>query len=328
MESFTKQTPQFLRQENAIIRRCLDQTLWKPAEEFLSRPSKRFRGQLVTHAFTLVSGRDSLTVEEQSLCAKGAQLLEQIHAGSLVVDDIQDDSLLRRGKPTLHRLVGIPTALNTGNWMYFQPLEAIRHWGLDASTELRLYRACHFALVQAHHGQALDVGIAIDQVERSEVRSICLASLELKTGALMELASVIGAILGQGSDSEVETLGEFGKSFGIALQMLDDIGNALAKKSEDPKRFEDLKLKRPTWVWAVVSEMEDQQWDRFLSAVNDLPKTESLAAFFETGALSAAHTQAEQYLSLAITQLGESFGEVKAVKEIREMGSLLLKAYR
>ena len=107
------------------------------------------------------------TAATEPLCQNAARLLESLHAGSLVVDDIQDDSLFRRGKATLHRLYGVGRALNVGNWLYFDSLDSISQWNLPASTEVEIWRLCHRALNRAHFGQGLDLGVAIDQVDRA-----------------------------------------------------------------------------------------------------------------------------------------------------------------
>ena len=51
-----------------------------------------------------------------------AGVLELIHAGSLIVDDVEDSAEQRRGAPALHQLIGVSLAINTGSWMYFVAL--------------------------------------------------------------------------------------------------------------------------------------------------------------------------------------------------------------
>jgi hypothetical protein len=89
-----------------------------PVHGFLSRPGKRIRACLLQAGFELAGGRGK--PPELML-----DFVELLHAGSLVIDDIEDDSDSRRGQPTLHRQLGIPIALNAGNWMYFSALEKL-----------------------------------------------------------------------------------------------------------------------------------------------------------------------------------------------------------
>ena len=54
-----------------------------------------------------------------------AALCEVIHNGSLIVDDIEDSSDLRRNKPCVHKIYGVDVAINAGNFMYFTPMQHI-----------------------------------------------------------------------------------------------------------------------------------------------------------------------------------------------------------
>ena len=106
------------RNDDSASNRLLDEALNRPAEQFLSRCGKRIRASLVNESFRAAGGIDEP-------CREIAEGIELLHAGSLIIDDIEDGSSLRRGEPTLHRQIGIPLALNTGNWMYFQALEKL-----------------------------------------------------------------------------------------------------------------------------------------------------------------------------------------------------------
>src|SRR5215813_1995113 len=115
--------------------------------------------------------------------------------GSLVVDDIEDGSMIRRGKPALHIRYGLPTALNAGNWLYFWPFQLIKALELPNRTALSVYEDYHRTLLRAHVGQAMDLGSGVDRLPQSRVPEVCLATMELKTGALMGFAMVLGAAL-------------------------------------------------------------------------------------------------------------------------------------
>ena len=84
-------------------------------------------------------------------------MVEIVHAGSLIVDDIEDDSLERRGAPSLHRLHGLPLALNAGNWMYFWALDLLDQAAADDGGGRPHPRVFGDALYHCHLGQALDL---------------------------------------------------------------------------------------------------------------------------------------------------------------------------
>lgn len=323
-----------LQAASASLDDLMETALLAPLREFLSRPAKGFRGQFVELGLRLASGRTGeLSEREAGWCAAGASLLESLHAGSLVVDDIQDDSLMRRGRATLHREHGVPLALNAGNWLYFWPLENVRSWGLPATMELDVYRVCHRALLRAHFGQALDVGVPVDELPQGRIREVCLASLELKTGALMALAVSLGAVLGGADETRRAALDEFGHAFGIALQMFDDLGNLKVKRAAegaaDGKQYEDLKLRRPSWVWAVAaSQLDAREFAAFVSAVRELPRTEALETFLaRAGLATAARADAKRYLTAAIERLSAAVGTGAAVDVVAQLGERLTKAY-
>jgi len=95
----------------------VEECLVAPARELLARRSKSLRGQLVAAACDLLGGVQ--TPERRAAVTKVAAAMELLHAGSLIIDDIQDGSVQRRGGPSLHLVYGVPSALCTGNWLYF-----------------------------------------------------------------------------------------------------------------------------------------------------------------------------------------------------------------
>ncbi len=213
-----------------------------PVSEFLARPGKRFRGRLVSLAWTLAGRRD----QPPPALPLSVELL---HAGSLIVDDIQDGSVQRRGRATLHRQVGVPIALNAGNWLYFWPLTLLADLGLEPQIELSLHRLIAAAVRRCHEGQALDLTARIGDLYPAEVASVCRLVSEWKTGSLMGMAAAVGAVAGGASHTFVSAVTTFGERLGVALQMQNDLSelNGAAGPLKHP---EDLIHGRVTWPWA------------------------------------------------------------------------------
>jgi len=217
-----------------------ERVLIGPVREILSRPSKRFRANLVEIGYRLAGGKGAPP-------SGYAAAIELLHAGSLVIDDIEDDAVERRGGPALHRSHGVPVALNAGNWMCFFALSLV-----EGPAQAAMMRA----ILDCHRGQALDVGCDVTAVPRHELRALVASATALKAGALTRLAAELGAIA---ADGDVVSTGGFGAALGVALQMLDDLG--LAKRPE--KAREDLWALRPTWAWVWASEaFDDASWAR------------------------------------------------------------------
>jgi geranylgeranyl diphosphate synthase type I len=84
--------------------------------ELLDRGGKRFRPAFTFLACECVGGR-----KEEAVAA--AASVELLHNMTLVHDDIEDESELRRGKPTIHRMYGVPTAINVGDAMLIKVFE-------------------------------------------------------------------------------------------------------------------------------------------------------------------------------------------------------------
>jgi len=93
-------------------------TLLRPVKELMARPGKRIRGQMVEVGFQLANALQVPTSIKEAQLKVLVECMEHLHAGSLAVDDVQDGSKMRRGKPSLHLKYGLPTALNTGNWLH------------------------------------------------------------------------------------------------------------------------------------------------------------------------------------------------------------------
>ncbi len=237
--------------------------LWQQAlldalVEFLGRPGKEFRARLVNLAFRLAGGTGS---PPQEL----SWIVEVLHAGSLIVDDIEDDSKSRRGRPALHVLYGVPTALNAGNWLYFWAYDLLKEARLSPRQELRLHRLLTATLLRCHQGQALDLNTRIARLAKREVRNVVETTTRLKTGSLMGLAAGIGALAQRASEAEVTALESFGCRLGTCLQMLDD-RSGLFNERRVQKGYEDLIGGRPTWPWAWLAErLDDVRFARLQS---------------------------------------------------------------
>lgn len=216
-------------QHQLIVSHMLD-----PLKGALSSSGKKIRFEMVEIAFKALGGvLNEKTKRQLQVCE---QIIEGLHLGSMIIDDIQDQSEVRRGRPTFHRKYGIGIALNAGNWLYFQAIQQIQHLELDMPQEVALQRKLNEILLKAHFGQGIDVGVNMNTVPQSQVESAYFTAAELKTGALMALAFELGAVIAGSSGDKQQALLKLAKKFGIALQVLDDIGNYLAPPPKMQRR--------------------------------------------------------------------------------------------
>jgi len=267
LEREARKRPGVLPRDLVLPQRLLDRALFDPLSKAARRPGKEFRARLAGISWELAGG-EGMPPGELGL------VVEALHLGSLIVDDIEDGSECRRGVPCLHQQVGVPLALNAGNWLYFWPGAALSGAGFPAAVELALRRAVERAVLRCHYGQALDLSVRVGELRQHEVFDVVSATTRLKTGSLMELSAELGATAAEAPEESVRVLAELGAELGVVLQMLDDLTGICVERRRDKGR-EDLVLGRPTWVWAWLAvECEPLSYLRFRSALEAVQRGE------------------------------------------------------
>ncbi len=317
-----------------VVQEVLRNSLLNPVTTLTSNHGKRVRAQLVSMAYRLVHGDATASLMAAKQCRACADVVEFIHAGSLIVDDIEDGSQLRRGRPAVHVEYGMPLALNAGNWLYFWPFEVLKDSGLSRDQLLTVYEHCHRTLLRAHFGQAIDLGAKVNHLAQSSVAEVCFASIKLKTGALTGFAALMGGAVASASEMTLTVLDDFGVDLGMALQMFDDLGNVIGKC--DPlKRYEDLSLSRPSWVWACAADLSDAySYEGFLAAVARLPDATLLEKWLDSNDLiEVTRKSAREHLELAFARLerrltaNDIAWSARALNELRQLGEEIAVAY-
>ena len=180
---------------------------------------KRFRGILLLFAYRAAGGAADATPL--------AAAVEVVHAYSLVHDDLpcMDDDDMRRGRPTVHRVLGVATATAAGVAMV--PLAAraallgARALGLSASVIQRVVSE----LMSASGAGGMIGGQLLDL--HGEGRPLSLAEMErihrAKTGALIAASAIIGGLAAGCSEPSLAALERYGASLGLAFQIADDV---------------------------------------------------------------------------------------------------------
>jgi geranylgeranyl diphosphate synthase type II len=177
---------------------------------------KRARPILCMAAAEAVGGKEADVMDVA--CA-----LEMIHTYSLVHDDLpaMDDDQLRRGKPTCHVQFDEATAILAGDGLLTLAFYVLAREERKAPDK---WLAVIQAIAKASgcqgmvEGQTRDIG--------SEGRKLQLKELEklhqLKTGAMFEVSIYSGALLGFGSQEQINALNTYARHIGIAFQITDD----------------------------------------------------------------------------------------------------------
>jgi geranylgeranyl pyrophosphate synthase len=228
---------------------------------------KRLRATLLERAYAFAGGR-------RAAPALIVDAVEMLHAGSLVIDDLEDDSLTRRGQPALHRLIGQARAVNAGNWMYFRALELAAAAWEDPVRSAALVARFITVARQCHEGQAIDLAMRVDEVTPRQAQVAALAIARWKTGRLASLAAWCGAHAAAGDPRTLQAVAAFGCRVGICLQMKNDL-DELCELRDGSDRCDDLRNRRVTWPWAwAASELSARQfaaWQRRLQRSGEQP---------------------------------------------------------
>jgi geranylgeranyl pyrophosphate synthase len=304
---------------DARLARSLPSALWSdallaPLRDFLARPSKGFRAELVSWGYRLAHPGASVDHEAREARTELpvlALIIECLHAGSLIIDDIEDASEERRGAPALHCSFGVPRALNAGNYLYFWPQLLLARSGLSDAARLQAHERIALCLTRCHEGQALDLQVRADQLPQRDVAKVALAITRLKTGGLVALAMALGALAAGAPPERVDAVAGLGRALGVGLQMLDDV-SGIVNIARRHKALEDLRHGRVTWLWAILSEELDaaayEARLRELRSVMDGGAADVLVERlrFQLGALGVrrAHAYVQAALSTLETTLG------------------------
>lgn len=152
-----------------------------------------------------------------------AAAIELIHNFSLIHDDIQDNSPLRHGRPTVWSRWGAAQAINAGDAMFtlaFLAPHRLTEVGVSAETTLFVLNELKLTCLGLTQGQYLDM--SFEQRERVTVDEY-LAMIERKTAVLIAAATHLGARLAGAAPERTRAFRDYGLSLGLAFQLQDDL---------------------------------------------------------------------------------------------------------
>ena len=128
---------------------AVNQGMLQPIYDLLDRGGKRWRpvlGMSFAECFGRnVSGSIRKAVQQRKDVTEDLDLLfvcgmtEIIHNGSLIVDDLEDGSLMRRGDKCIHLKYGSDIAVNTGTFMYYHCMTKLAEYVKDEKKQLKIF---------------------------------------------------------------------------------------------------------------------------------------------------------------------------------------------
>ncbi len=262
---------------------------------------KRIRPLLVLLVCSAAGG-------DWSLALPGAAAVELIHNFSLIHDDIEDHSPLRRGRPTVWKKWGIPQAINTGDAMFaLAHLEAIRlAQTVNPSIALKAVEILQSTCLHLTQGQYLD--LAYETRQDLTVDDYWLM-VEGKTAALIAASAELGALAAFSHEQLSDKYHEFGRLLGLAFQVQDDLLGIWGNSSLTGKSSQsDLITGKIT-----------------LPIIYGLSRAAEFAARWKLGPIQSA--EVPEVISLLEREGGKEFTKTEAVRLYNEAVSALEAAH-
>jgi len=218
---------QYLERKKVLIDRELAERLPQSGPTLVSDAmrhsleagGKRLRPILVLAAADTLGSEDSSIIEVA--CA-----LEYVHTYSLIHDDLpaMDNSDLRRGKPSCHRVYGEALAILAGDALLTLAFELIANYGRQGGKGTKAVKimaelAAAAGVTGMIGGQVLDLEAEGSDPTLEKVENIA----KMKTGALLRAAILCGAIAADASSEQMRALNIYASKIGPAFQIIDDL---------------------------------------------------------------------------------------------------------
>ena len=233
---------EYLSSQSHIFNKEIEKTIPRNREpfevygliwEFLDRGGKRFRPAMVKLSYEAVGG-DPKT-ENDFVIPIGAGI-EMFHNFTLLHDDIEDDSDMRRGKPTIHKMYGIPLAINAGDGLFMMVWEALLKSKLPSEKLLEAQHVLSTAFRHVLEGQAIELNWYREN--RFDVDEELYSRMTRgKTGALISASCEVGAMMGNAKPDQRKALADFGMAVGVAFQIQDDVLNLAGSEEKYGKEI-------------------------------------------------------------------------------------------
>jgi geranylgeranyl diphosphate synthase type I len=286
--------------------------------DMLERGGKRMRGALVMAGYQMCGGTDL------TMIARAATAIEMVHAHLLIIDDIQDKSALRRGKPTVHEILrtyheqqgfkgdaahtGTSLAINaalTGGYAA-QMLVA----GLAAEPELRskAMGIIAHAIMTTAHGQTLDF---IQELTGNPTEADIEHTMEWKTAYYSVLNPLcVGMVLAGAGCEDTDAIREYALHAGKAFQITDDVmGIFGTDKLTGKSNMDDVREGKQTlltlYAATHASKAEQAHLKRCLGdnnlSTSDFAQCAQILRV--CGALAHAEDAARQHIAIALASL-------------------------
>ncbi len=178
------------------------------SQHIVSSGGKRIRPRLVLLSYLAAGGQDLESIVPL------AAAVEMVHTATLVHDDINDHSLTRRGKVTVHARWGRTFALLTGDFLFTKVYELMAPYG--GNFNVIMADAC----IKLVEGETLQAAAAKSgTIDRETYKTI----ISRKTASLFEAGARMGALKAGADEIVVKAAADYAYNLGLTFQIVDDI---------------------------------------------------------------------------------------------------------
>jgi octaprenyl-diphosphate synthase len=233
--------------------------------------------------------------------AEAATLVEALHNGTLLHDDVMDRARVRRHRPTVNRLWGDGVAILAGDFLLASVMDLALRTEHPSIPPLAVE-----TLIQLVEGQMMELQNQgnLTLTERTSIQII-----EKKTASLFAMACKLGSVLGGASQEHVSALESFGLQTGIAFQLLDDIQDYLSSQThtgKEPGRdLAEGKVTLPVLVTFRQADTKDKKRIRYIISAPQREKYlgELTTLLEDHGGFAYALRAAEERVRMAVSAL-------------------------
>uniref|UniRef100_A0A1B0AY66 Geranylgeranyl pyrophosphate synthase n=4 Tax=Glossina TaxID=7393 RepID=A0A1B0AY66_9MUSC len=230
--------------KDEFIQREQDEILLQPFTYIQQIPGKQIRSQLA------LAFNHWLNIPVEKL-HQIVEIVQMLHNSSLLIDDIEDKSILRRGVPVAHSIYGVASTINAANYVLFLALEKVQQLNHPEATKVYTEQ-----LLELHRGQGMEIYWR-DSFTCPSESDYKLMTIR-KTGGLFMLAIRLMQLFSENQ----EDFSKLAAILGLYFQIRDDYCNLGQKEYTENKSFaEDLtegKFGFPI-IHAVRTQKQDNQ---------------------------------------------------------------------
>ena len=249
---------------------------------------------------------------------------------TLIHDDIEDDSLKRRGKPCLHITHGIPLAINAGDGLFVYVWKAVEDAHLPQEKLQRAMSIYNKAFKRVLDGQGWEIGWFTNNVWDLTEEDY-LKMVKGKTGALIAGSCELGAYLGGGTEKQISALRNFGLAVGVAFQIQDDILDIIgdSKKFQKVLRGDITEGKRTLLVIHTIENCTPEERNFLTSTLDEHTRDEEkinkvVDLFNKYGAIEYAKQFAKKMVGKEKTNLEKTLPDSEAKDNLLAMADFFI----